>query len=922
MDSLLLEQCEQLYEQLPTHLAHGKNDDTHDVDEYVAAVLSALDSVNQLLKQQQQQPELSVRQQRILRTLLDAVAALALYPHYEPGVGLSLAARFGTSLSKLSGDSLAARSQHVSASTLDNAIVALHGYIVKPVPRPTAFVEVMARDRCTTDLYAILLQLSFSPAQQQQHHRYSGMLSELFDRCDPTRTLSALTMLIGAQATVPIWLRKACGVYLTQILLRPKGVRLVLGYRLSSVPHPSTLQLEATSRLILSKPADVGLEDYLQRIVPQLTELLREGVANPTTPMHMAAKHALGQLILRSPAFGRTGVIDVLAEPLLRLYTWPQRLPQLLACHDDLNQIVLISASDTATAVGALASLLVGSDPAPGLVHAISHVAPLLLKLYSFTVVSKSHVHSALRTTIMAFLRLSETTVSVPVLEQFILSGCTGGVPVQSIQASRVWKWRPRNAPDGGLQVDLYRSETVAQASQLPDLFNVLDSAGSAASETAIPTLVSLLQEVGNDDLTASLLVALLQARQVLGDTEAPAQAMLLAQVIMSLMEHFGQAVIKRPGQILSFAYSVLARHSLVVDNAREGQEDSGDEEEELSMSLGLLSIVVSRPDDLDKECMRLLDSVLLLLTKLRTALSSTTNATLLDTVQTIIQQINVANLLRMALHDASDEHADAQQKSREQLRQGLQDLKSDIIPIRVHGMATLRNLILDKDPVAFEHIDAITDEFLRELKGEDSFAYLNAVKGLSALTDVMPERAIPKLLTMYKSGSLLDLDTRLRVGEALLQTIRRRGETFGTYAPQMLPALFEAARDPEVHVRASALSILSVACEECPLPVTRQSADLVDFVVSVLRHEQHAQVRRSAIAIVAFLFRSLGKELLHSVPADELQQLYRALRQTAELDNDDLSKGHARVALNLLDDIMREHLFPTAAKAPLVQML
>jgi hypothetical protein len=57
----------------------------------------------------------------------------------------------------------------------------------------------------------------------------------------------------------------------------------------------------------------------------------------------------------------------------------------------------------------------------------------------------------------------------------------------------------------------------------------------------------------------------------------------------------------------------------------------------------------------------------------------------------------------------------------------------------------------------------------------------LNAVKGLCALTDVHGNKIITKLAKIYADNKR-PLDHRLRVGEALQQTVQRCGEALGKY--------------------------------------------------------------------------------------------------------------------------------------------
>jgi hypothetical protein len=61
------------------------------------------------------------------------------------------------------------------------------------------------------------------------------------------------------------------------------------------------------------------------------------------------------------------------------------------------------------------------------------------------------------------------------------------------------------------------------------------------------------------------------------------------------------------------------------------------------------------------------------------------------------------------------------------------------------------------------------------------SFIYLNAIKGLAALTDIHGKTIIEKLGSIYSDANE-KMDNRLRVGEALLQTVQRCGDVLGNY--------------------------------------------------------------------------------------------------------------------------------------------
>lgn len=75
----------------------------------------------------------------------------------------------------------------------------------------------------------------------------------------------------------------------------------------------------------------------------------------------------------------------------------------------------------------------------------------------------------------------------------------------------------------------------------------------------------------------------------------------------------------------------------------------------------------------------------------------------------------------------------------------------------------------------------------MEDMKGNAylfSFIYLNAIKGLAALTDIHGKTIIEKLGSIYSDDNE-KLDNRLRVGEALLQTVQRCGDALGKYGKE-----------------------------------------------------------------------------------------------------------------------------------------
>jgi hypothetical protein len=137
-----------------------------------------------------------------------------------------------------------------------------------------------------------------------------------------------------------------------------------------------------------------------------------------------------------------------------------------------------------------------------------------------------------------------------------------------------------------------------------------------------------------------------------------------------------------------------------------------------------------------------------------------------------------------------------------EKYASALAALQDSLLPVRAHGLHILREMILAKSIVltqseggedAGRELDHALDIFVQHVQEPDSFIYLNAVKGLAALTDAHGPDILRKLMKIYANeDGKQQLDTRLRIGEALVQTVQRCGEALGGYLDALLPGLYK----------------------------------------------------------------------------------------------------------------------------------
>jgi hypothetical protein len=132
--------------------------------------------------------------------------------------------------------------------------------------------------------------------------------------------------------------------------------------------------------------------------------------------------------------------------------------------------------------------------------------------------------------------------------------------------------------------------------------------------------------------------------------------------------------------------------------------------------------------------------------------------------------------------------------------QKALELLQDPILPVRAHGILLLRQLVTsDRDhSEASTRLDAtrplvpaILSIFRQSLQHDDSYIFLNAVQGLSAMVETYGKEVLTGLVADYCQGleglggssmTQTQVDVRVRIGEALGQVIVRCGTTLGTY--------------------------------------------------------------------------------------------------------------------------------------------
>lgn len=274
-----------------------------------------------------------------------------------------------------------------------------------------------------------------------------------------------------------------------------------------------------------------------------------------------------------------------------------------------------------------------------------------------------------------------------------------------------------------------------------------------------------------------------------------------------------------------------------------------------------------------------------------------------------------------------------AYKEQHEIYQQSLKEIQDPSLPVKAHGLDQLRklvestaskNLIIPYDQLTLDEtlIDGILDVFIQAIKADDSYIYLNAVRGLVIMMDKIGHEIIAELSKRYSinktSITEIELDQRLRIGEAIIQVFQRLSNALPSYTHLILPQLIHVMsnNDFPALLRASSITILSEACSTCIKAIEPYIFEVLDGIRDLLVIESSksskdldnpldkdtklVQLKRSALIFLARFFRENRRDRGVYIPSDLKSSIITNVKYISESDNDDLVKHQA---MELIDE-------------------
>ncbi|XP_043937963.1 transport and Golgi organization protein 6 homolog isoform X2 [Protopterus annectens] len=765
----------------------------------------------------------------------------------------------------------------------------------------------------------------------------------------------------------PCWLRRLCGQLLSERLLKENGVKAVVqgilegagvgaaGGQGAETAVADWRKCDTVARILASCPQQsLSVEEYYRQVCPQVLDLLHITDKLTARQFQRVSCSTFLAMVKEQPKLAEKYLFKPLLTPLLKC------VDASVGTQEELHPGAVIV--DEATLTQCIEDLykiyVVGNEPNIPLISSLQSVLQAVFALYCFTKHSVSHLRSLCQEIVLWYLQKCEHTEAITALKQ--LARLNGSVS----KFHPAFQFCPGS--DGGAVITV--KSTISEEDEalyqkvsseqwriecLVDLLSNLRESGLSGDFfiSCLKDLTSMAAEEEEEERKASTLTDMdsflerekYEAQQI----EKQEAKLLTLQLIAALCEKVTSAVFSNTVQVIEFIAATLQRACVCLAHNTQGTVET----QTLSMGMGLVAAMLGGAVQLTPEDYTALQELLPMLEDISARHPDPVIQELASDLRISIATHGAfcTDTITSAAHNApgrtskvtagsegtwssSGEKADerktcAEKRSAdpggalpsnitsEQVQELLVSAVDPQVPVRTAALRTLVHFLKQRESEILTHQEKILSLFLENLEHEDSFVYLAAIQGLAVLTDVFPQRILPRLLQEYREspqtgGKKISSESRMKMGEVLMRGTRALGDLASHYRDPLIHAFLQGVRDPDNMLRASSLSNLGELCQRLRFALGPVVHEISSCLIAVVKTETDVEVRRAAVHVVTLLLRGLSKKATE-VLADVLRNLYRLLKFVVQTDRDEVCVLHAQLALEELDDIMRQLLFP-----------
>ncbi|KAL5347166.1 hypothetical protein ACLOAV_007475 [Pseudogymnoascus australis] len=623
--------------------------------------------------------------------------------------------------------------------------------------------------------------------------------------------LPALVSLVKPGDRVKPWLRPHISRALSFLPLRPRGVRSTIEFVLSV--HPTTAAsaetrgqeaaskgpqispeaLTSATQLVCSPPQGVTPYYWFEHLAPQLFSLLD---GNGGLDMVKVAAYVIGYGILGRPQFG--GPPDapgwqLLAEPILRCIDPSQG--RSLAKSDSETiagaRNTLSSEAELADALRRLASLI-SSHPNPGLSRRL--LRNIVLPLWSLASWPAKGTELEDYRAPAGFLLHIVLQLSVDGAQ---LIRIADNLMCRRTHGGRLMRWKYVESGQGGIRIEKSSPSDDEPMGKLLSIHKVIDEKSIDFKVNAFLDLVKLAST--SDAFGISNLFITICRRWLVEEDEANSELVISApgsrpprtfeekiidaKLLQGLIETVPNKLVEESAQVLELSSNILHRANRKVDM---------ENDDTVAIALSLLNMVLTSPS------FKASSMSPGFITSIKEALTFTAKAQ--TESSTTAQNLLMLLDFKLIEPDAFDvppptvSERILEDRRTYKLATGYITSPDSPAPVRAQGLDLLTTLITARSPIL--DVPAAMILLSSLIQDEEEYIYLRVIKSFIQLSVAHPKTVLNGILERYfDANEDLNLDTRLRFGEALAQVIEKAGETFtGSVAHHVCEGLLALA--------------------------------------------------------------------------------------------------------------------------------
>ncbi|XP_015600322.1 transport and Golgi organization protein 6 homolog [Cephus cinctus] len=882
---------------IPEKIQTEINEDRNSVEtdcsirwKYLHTLLYVLNTMQRI---QHESPEacLSVSDVRSIKTAIETVVSMGILPFLLPRVGFSIHKLYPKAMNiplenltdiqkyKRLSHTVRILSQWFTQTLFKTVVFAQLGPLISGLLQ-LSYVPLMKPSESTFSSSTLMSNQFVMTAKlymqlRNEQEEFQIILKSLINNCPGSAIIKELMIVLGVK-NAPKWLRIETRKCLIDIITQSNGVlALVLAVCddiLDLGAHWGKLDIVA---LLLATSQEADSQKYFESVCSQLVDLLKsKSIRHAST----IASYCIRTLYLTNDEICTQKIIHVIAAPLLsKTEKLNYTEEQLTECIENLSKCFTTSEANFKS---------LPSD-------CLQEFAIPLFRLY----VQARKSILALRNTVQELLLvlLSDAASRNTIFSVFLEDN--------SIESYKYFGEKLSFAlgPSGGFQI--IKTETNISREELSDsLMDLIKNDNNLLSALFTYLLNSLVhlkkptRTCDNRLETPEDTIEFIEKRVV--------TIKLLSQ--LAATPSVQQAQLENPEALLAFIKSLFGEKNFNSDAANKVLITENDME---ALYIGLMLIQMILTERGKPKDWKPFTDLLNYLTGVRGSIKEHAELNVLIEELIIIIKTKGKSVTR----HYEDMSVDSKKSS--EYEKAIKDLADPLLPIRAHGLIVLTKLIESRDPNIMANKDIILCFFQENLKDDDSFIYLAAINGLCALALLFPDKLIQVLIQEYismptRSGSNeIPPETRSKLGEVLVKVTRALGEMAQLHRNVLINAFLCGTRDPEPLVRASSLSCLGELCKVLGFRLGNIIVEVLYCIGCIIKTDKALECRRAGVLVATLLLRGLGKDALRSLGSD-LVTVYRGLIHLRDTDDDPVLRLHAQLALEELDDIVKDFLF------------